>query len=96
MSVNYNDWDIIDNHDNVIMVINKLNVKITELSKTYEELNKRYLELKTKLETLNMNYNEINKSYLKLNTTFKTQYHRSVITGFMFPNIFNSSNNLHQ
>ena len=92
MSENYNDWDIIDNHDNIIMVINKLNLKITELNEKFEELHKRYLELNTKYDDLNNNYKELNKSYLELNTTFKTQYQRSVITGLMFPKI---SNNYH-
>ena len=92
MSSNYNDWDIIDNHDNIIMVINKLNSKITELNEKYVELNKRYLELNTKYNELKNNYKEINNSYLELNTPFKTQYQRSVITGLMFPNI---SNNYH-
>ena len=41
MSSHNNDWDIIDNHHNIIEIITKLNLKITELNEKYEELNKR-------------------------------------------------------
>lgn len=85
MSSHNNDWDIIDNHHNIIEIITKLNLKITELNEKYEELNKRYIELTT-------NYKELNYMCLEMNNRFKNQYQPSIITGLVFPNI---SNNYH-
>jgi hypothetical protein len=92
---NNNDWDIIDNTNNITEIISKLYVKINELENKYNTLLEKYNSLKYKCDNMEHNYNKMCKNMLDIETHFKflNRNKRSFLNDIMFPNTKLCENN---